>query len=334
MPSALASVEPRVLLHHTYWMFHELDVGSRREENYMKENRKIKVSAIASCYQGEKYLPAFLENCAEQTISGQIEIVLIHNDPSDNELGIVRQFQKKYPDLINHIVVPREPLAVSTNRAIQAASGEYLCIWNIDDLRTADSLELMMQTLDGNPDVGFSYGDYIAVSEWEGKEGQFVSAPEFEKQAFISCMLSGPFYMWRTGLCQTLGVWDEQFKCAADFDYAARLAVECTGMKAPGLLGWYLNAGLGLSTSGSPWQAIERTVVELRFRVCLKIDLQYVSQARKYRISHVLQNGAWVPIEQLMPHGKDFEKSKWGIFYTVSRHLFRTIKRALHLTEE
>ena len=32
-------------------------------------------------------------------------------------------------------------------------TGDYLCIWNVDDLRTPDSIEVMAKALDENPDV-------------------------------------------------------------------------------------------------------------------------------------------------------------------------------------
>jgi hypothetical protein len=49
------------------------------------------------------------------------------------------------------------------NRCIEYATGDYLCIWNVDDLRTPDSIEVMAKALDENPDVDFVYGNYVIV---------------------------------------------------------------------------------------------------------------------------------------------------------------------------
>ena len=45
------------------------------------------------------------------------------------------------------------PIGISMNRCIEFASGDYICIWNVDDLRTPDSIEVMAKTLDDNPDI-------------------------------------------------------------------------------------------------------------------------------------------------------------------------------------
>ncbi len=286
-----------------------------------------KVSAITSVYKGEKYLAAFLANCSGQTIKNSLEIVLVHNQPSDKETEIVKQFQNQHPGLLNHIVVAREPLAISTNRAIKAAAGEYVCIWNVDDLRTPDSLEIMARTLDSNPKAGFTYGDYIIVRQWESKNGRLITEPEFEKKIFIQGMHLGPFYMWRKSLCEKLGYWDEQFKSGADFDYAARLALEAAGKKTNGLLGYYLDEGLGLSTGKTPWQPIERTTIELRFGVYKKLDFWYYNRAKKYRVNNILLDGQWYAVEHFAPSIQAATQSKFFVLYAIIRYPFWVLKR-------
>ncbi len=293
-------------------------------------NEQIKVSAIVSCFNGSKYLPAFLENCTEQTIVDRIEIVLVHNNPTSQELEIVKKYQNQYPSLFKHIIVTREPFAVSVNRAIKISSGEYVCVWNIDDLRTPNSLELMFKTLDTNPNVGFTYGDYIIVNKWQGQTGRLITEPEYEQREFIYSMHLGPFYMWRKNLCERIGYWDEQFKSGSDFDYASRLAVESVGLKTQGLLGYYLDEGLGLSTGKTPWQPIERTAIELRFGALHKLDFWYYTRAQKYRIEEVLTEGIWYSINKLMPNYKKYYKNRIYIIYAVVRYPFWLIQRVFN----
>jgi glycosyltransferase involved in cell wall biosynthesis len=302
--------------------------------------KSIKVSAIVSCFNGIKYLPVFLENCAGQTIKDRLEIVLVHNQPSEEDLAVVKKFQDLHPGLVTHIVVPREPLAVSTNRALLAAGGEYVCIWNVDDLRTPNSLELMVKTLDENPNVGFTYGDYTIFHKWpvmanldlEKIQGKNITVPEFEKKEFSRSMFLGPFYMWRKSLCPTLGYWDEQFKSGADFDHSIRLALASQGKKTIGLLGYYLDEGLGLSTGKTPWQPIERTVIELRYGIYSKLDFWYYNRAKKYRLFEVLQNGSWVPLKSLSPNYGQFAEGKGQMFYAIIKYPFWVVKRVIKYT--
>jgi glycosyltransferase involved in cell wall biosynthesis len=281
-----------------------------------------KVSAIASVYNCIKYLPGFLENVAAQTIRDQLEIVLVHNQPTDAELGIVQDFQTRYPGLITHIIVPLEKLAVSTNRAIRAAAGEYVCIWNVDDLRTPNSVEMMTKVLDDHPETGFTYGDFIIVYQWQEKVGKYYKVPEFKKEEFVRNMFLGPFYMWRKTLCEKIGYWDEQFKSAGDFDYAVRLAIESKGKKTEGLLGYYLDEGLGLSTAKIAWPRIERVMIELRYGIYRKLDFWYLFRVKGYRLSSLLQDGQWVPIDKAAPGYKQFEDSRWWVVMAIIRYPF------------
>jgi glycosyltransferase involved in cell wall biosynthesis len=267
------------------------------------------VTAVASCFRGEKYLPAFLENVAEQTIASETEIVLVHNDPSERETAMVADFIASNPGLIEHVVIPREPLAVSTNRALAMARGRYVCIWNVDDLRTPDSLELMARTLDRNPGAGFTYGDYAFVDTWRSTDGARVTTPAFDRREFVRSMMLGPFYMWRKSLCDEFGLWDEQLRMGADFDWAIRLALAADGVKTDGLLGYYLNEGAGLSTGPSTWQPVERTVLELRYGIYDKVDAAHYRPARKYRLDAVLRNGEWIPLSEVAPGHRRFARS-------------------------
>lgn len=293
----------------------------------------MKVSAIVSCYKGEKYLPEFLKNCAEQTLRSETEIVLVHNQPSETEARIVKNYQARYPGLVNYIVVPRESLAVSTNRAIKAAKGEYVCIWNVDDLRTPNSLELMAKTLDENQTTSFTYGDFIIVNNWKSQAGRLISTPEFDKRKFARSMNLGPFYMWRKSWCERFGYWDEQFKSGADFDHSVRLALESQGKKTHGLLGYYLDEGLGLSTGKTPYQPIERTVIELRYGIYHKLDFWYYNRAKQYNVHNLLQNGVWQPIERLAPHYRAFAENKALMVYATLRYPFWLIERAINWTK-
>jgi len=232
--------------------------------------------------------------------------------------------------LINYIIVPKELLAISMNRCIKESTGQYLCIWNVDDLRTPNSLELMAKVLDEHPEIEFTYGDYIIVNQWLKKEGRLITEPEFERQEFIRSMHLGPFYMWRRRASEKIGYFDEQCLQGADYEYAARLAVEYQGKKTHGLLGYYLDEGLGLSTKRATLQPIERTFIELRYGVYRKLDFWYYKRALKYDLGQVLEGNKLTDIDVLAPHRKAYKESKAWIFYAILRYPFWIIQRVIN----
>jgi len=56
--------------------------------------KQIKISTITSYFKEEKYLESFLRNVSKQTILDKIKIVLAHNELTEKEIRLVKNFQK------------------------------------------------------------------------------------------------------------------------------------------------------------------------------------------------------------------------------------------------
>ena len=203
-----------------------------------------KVSTITPCYNMSKYMKGFLDNLSTQTHK-DLEIVLDHNDPSDEEVKLVEEYNEEYDNILHIKVEGVDPIGTSMNRCIEYATGDYLCIWNVDDLRTPDSIEVMAKALDENPDVDFVYGNYIIVPNFGGTEGQYVDETGREDE-LTTGMILGPYFMFRKSILEKSGVFDEQLIQGADYDLALRLALNGKGLHLPINLGYYLNEGLAI----------------------------------------------------------------------------------------
>ena len=255
----------------------------------------MKISIILSLYNVEKYLETYFEDSLNQKGIEEIEFSIVHNRPTDKEKEII----ESYCDKLNIIYqeVPLEPLYTSWNRAILQSTGEYLACWNVDDLRTYDSIERMIKSLDENKDVGFTYGDIIIVNEFRIKQGRYITTPSFTKKLGTTGAIGGPFFMWRRSLIETVGLFDEQFKSGGDFDYTVRLSLLSEGIKTDGLIGYFLNENAGLSTRSRDLQIIERTVIEMRYGIWYKMDIDCIVSAFNYHINLITENGATRPID-------------------------------------
>jgi glycosyltransferase involved in cell wall biosynthesis len=249
-----------------------------------------------------KYLSTFLDWLPRQTYFDRLEVVLDHNEPDDRERELVRRFQQAYPGRLKHIVVEKvDPIGVSMNRCIREASGELLAIWNVDDLRTPDSIEAQVDALTRDPGADIVYGDYVSVTSFGATEGLAVRHRSVPPSEFTRSMIFGPFFMFRKSLCARAGEFDEQLKSGADFDLSVRLAFHGKAVMADRMLGYYLNAGLGASTRPNSLQPVERTVIELRYGIYDKIDYDYLPAALKYDVSHLVYRGTRVPLAHVVP---------------------------------
>ena len=243
-----------------------------------------------------RYIKGFLENVSTQTHK-DLEIVLDHNDPSSAEVKLVEEHNDKYDNILHIKVEGVDPIGTSMNRCIEYATGDYLCIWNVDDLRTPDSIEVMAKALDENPDVDFVYGNYVIVPNFGGKEGQYVDETGREDE-LTSSMILGPYFMFRKSILEKSGIFDEQLVQGADYDLALRLAMNGKGLHLPINLGYYLNEGLGQSTKPNSKQPIERTVIELRYNIRV-LEPHLVPYTRSYDVDNIIVDEEKIPVSTL-----------------------------------
>ncbi len=245
-----------------------------------------------------------------------LEVVLDHNEPTEQEVQLVEDFQKKYPGRLKHIIVKKvDPIGTSMNKCIREASGEFLAIWNVDDLRTHDSIELQARLLLDNPDVGLAYGDYTIVDLFGRTKGRPVRHNGISPSEFTRSMIFGPFFMFRKSVCEKAGSFDEQLKSGADFDMAVRLAFNGKAQMGQGELGYYLNEGLGASTHPNSLQPIERTVIELRYGIYDKINYHYLPQALKYNIYQLQKGDQWVPVEDFVSNYVEMMSERYKLWF-------------------
>ena len=252
-----------------------------------------KVSTITPCYNMSKYMKGFLDNLSTQTHK-DLEIVLDHNDPSEEEVKMVEEYNEKHDNILHIKVDGVDPIGTSMNRCIEYATGDYLCIWNVDDLRTPDSIEVMAKALDENPDVDFVYGNYIIVPKFGSTQGQYVDETGREDE-LTTGMILGPYFMFRKSLLEKSGVFDEQLVQGADYDLALRLAFNAKGLHLPINLGYYLNEGLGQSTKPNSKQPIERTVIELRYNIRV-LEPHLVPYTRSYDVANIIVDEEKIPV--------------------------------------
>lgn len=248
------------------------------------------------------YLKRFLEELPNQTYFNKMEVVLDHNDPDDEEIEWIKEFQKIYPGRIKHIIVqPVEVIGASMNRCIKEAQGLLVTIWNVDDLRTPNSIELQVNAINKkNADVAI--GDYKIVRNFGEKEkGEIVKHSHIPHAEFLRSMHYGPFVMFRKSLCEKAGYFDEQLTSGADFDLSVRLAYNGRTAVADGLLGYYLNEGKGASTRPDSKQALDKAVICLRYGIFDKVDVSFLPKILHFSIPHIIAFGKWNKVKDFVP---------------------------------
>ena len=133
----------------------------------MRETNDVLVSVICTTYNQEKYIEKALNSILNQKTSFKYEII-IHDDAStDNTEAIIKEYEKRYPDIIHAIYQKENQYSkgvLSDYKYIYpVAKGKYHAICEGDDYWTDDiKLEKQVQYMELHPECMLTAhsGDY------------------------------------------------------------------------------------------------------------------------------------------------------------------------------
>lgn len=271
----------------------------------------MKITIITSLYRGEKYLVGYF-SCLGKLINTQdIEILLLHNSPTEAEKEIIYQNIPQFPFLKYIEISEREGLYKTWNRGIEMAEGEYLTIWNVDDIRFPESFAQEAKLLDENPNILLTYGDYYYMYDYGDISSEKITTKEFEgnEKYFLNSHQMGCFPMWRKTLHKDYGYFDEQLKLVGDFDFQIRLAHLGKLKKTPYVLGAYLEFVPEKLSSNRKLQLIEHSLVCYRYSQWNYYNLFLYNRIRgKYNIFSLQKDSHWIDVASVFSDFKRFRR--------------------------
>jgi glycosyltransferase involved in cell wall biosynthesis len=241
------------------------------------------VSAIVSTFNSEKFIRGCLEDLENQTIADKLEIIVINSGSQQNEEAVVKEFQKIYRNIV-YIKTEREGLYAAWNRAVKAASGQFLTSANTDDRHRKDAFEIMADTMLANSDIALVYADQILTDTpnpvFENHHALMtIEWPEFSMQRLLNNCCVGSQPVWRKSLHDEIGLFDETLTCAADWDFWIRAAQKHNFKHISQVLGLYYRNEQGIEHGRKIHSLYERYAVGRRYgNAYLPAAQQYQAQ--------------------------------------------------------
>jgi glycosyltransferase involved in cell wall biosynthesis len=254
----------------------------------------VKITVLTSLYNCESFLSNYLDALSQIEGKEQIEVLFLHNAPTENELALIRSYLPTH-DFVRHILIPeREGLYKTWNRGIRLAQGEYVTIWNVDDVRFPASICQQAEALDKNPQAVLAYGDIWLSTQYGVCGSKITNSPtDNSRKDFYGVYHMSCFQMWRKSIHETIGYYDEQFLCVADFDFQIRAAIHFPFVKTSEPLGIYFYVRRNnLSSNGL--QLVERNIIYLRYGAYEHLNLFQLRRSKKmYRLDECLFFDQW-----------------------------------------
>lgn len=124
------------------------------------------ISVIIPTYNAEKTIQETVNSVLHQTLD-DLELIIINDGSQDRTLEVLSAIDDPRLKVFSY---PNGGVAVSRNRGLAKATGQYISFLDADDLWTPDKLAAQYQALQDNPNaaVAYSWTDYVDES------GQFL----------------------------------------------------------------------------------------------------------------------------------------------------------------
>ena len=205
----------------------------------------MRVSALVSTYNSAAFFKGRIDDLMRQSLwqRGELEIVVINAGSQQDEAYYIKEYIRQGIPL-TVITSLREPLYSSWNRGIRLAQGDYLSSANTDDRLCPDAYLILADALDNHPDVQLVYGDstvtttpnaiwgadYAISTEAPYPSGR-LNWPDFDPLTLLRHCYMGPSPMWRKALHGDVGLFDESYMIAGDYEMWLRMAANGLAMQ-------------------------------------------------------------------------------------------------------
>ncbi len=123
-------------------------------DKYGKVGRDNKVVVICLTYNQEKFIRKTLDGFISQKVNCPVEFIISDDGSSDGTADIIREYAKKYPDIITPILHPKNKgVAENAISALRRIRGQYVAWCDGDDCWTdPNKLQMQVDILNKHPD--------------------------------------------------------------------------------------------------------------------------------------------------------------------------------------
>jgi len=137
----------------------------------------LKLSIAITTYNHEQFISQALDSVYKQKLDFDFEIVIGNDNSTDKTADIIRKFQKQYSN-IKHIEYSENVgYVVNFDKTIKACKGEYVAIFDGDDIMLPEKLKQQVDFLDNNPDYVMSTHKARAFDSLTNRTIRFIIPP-------------------------------------------------------------------------------------------------------------------------------------------------------------
>lgn len=222
------------------------------------------VSVIIPAFNRNKYINQTVDCVLTQTFQ-TFELIVIDDGSTDGTYEKLQDYGDKI-SLVTHEGRVNKGQSSSINEGLKRASGKYVVILDSDDFWEPNKLEVQVNYLEANPDIGLVYTNgYGTNSEGEityKYHSEDHRDPQDPNAVLLDCYMALPVNaMVRKEVYDQVGFFNEEYRAAQDHDMLIRIAEVCRFAYLPDYLFYYRRHG----------DSISHTKLDIRWMTGFKI---------------------------------------------------------------
>ena len=191
-----------------------------------------------SAHNSDKYIGKAIESILSQDFT-DFEFIIIDDGSFDNTYRILADFQKK--DNRIHIIKNESNigLAVSLNKGIKIARGEYVARQDADDVSMRNRISRQSEFLEQNKDISM-VGTFYEILGKDDKLLYEIRLPCWDAEIkeylkSVNCFCHGSV-MFRKSALEKIGFYPEQYRCSQDYALWLKMSKGCKFANIPEFL--------------------------------------------------------------------------------------------------
>ena len=202
------------------------------------QNSHPKITVLIPTFNRAEYLAECLDSILSQTLPAA-QIIVVNDGSTDHTRSVCEPYNKA----IEYLELNQVGKSSAINYGLKRALGDYIWIFDDDDVALPDALARFVEPLEINPEYGFSYSTFFYTDTNEngrlGSVQQTLQIPDLEKRGFLIPLLErnflgGAALFVRASCYSCVGHFDPELLRSQDYEMAIRIARRFKGIRVSG----------------------------------------------------------------------------------------------------
>lgn len=191
------------------------------------------ITAVIPTFNRRRYLPEALDSVLGQTVP-PAQVIVVDDGSTDD----TRTVLAAYAGRVETIAKRNGGKASAVNAGLARARGDFVWVFDDDDVALPDAMERLLEPMLRRPDVDFVWSPhYLGSNGPDGRieRGRLARTPAVREDRLFQALTEGAFFnqqgvLARRPCFDQVGGYDEAFKRGQDYDLLIRMARACTGV--------------------------------------------------------------------------------------------------------